>query len=154
MADNNTEREPQSVSLAHPPPTSSEYLLPYLRRKRELCQLVLYAWSEVEFHLDQVVTRQFGLYPEDEQAKRYVMWRFIDKIKFLREKGLITDTEFKELDSFRAKRNILFHRDGLAIMHLMTEKERDEVMDMALKAAQLSLAIGFRVSKDGTSGLL
>jgi hypothetical protein len=125
-------------------PEPNEGWLQYFQRKRKFSDCILLAWSEIEFDIDQVVARQFGLFIEDKKAKILLEMNFQRKIVFLKENGVITREEFNIIKKFQEYRNELFHGKQPFFFNL-SDKEKDEIMDNAVKAAQLALDIGFRV---------
>jgi hypothetical protein len=42
-------------------PEPGEAWLQYFRRTRQFCCLILLAWGEVEFHINQIVAKEFGI---------------------------------------------------------------------------------------------
>lgn len=126
----------------HPEP--NEGWLQYFRRKRQFSDCILFAWSEIEFNLDQIVARQFGLFIDDTKAKILLRDLTIQKkLDFLKEIYVITKDEYNIIKKFQEYRNKLFHGKQPFFFNL-SDKEKDEVMDNAVNAAELTLVIGFR----------
>ena len=124
-------------------PEPNEGWLQYFRRKRKFSDCILLAWSEIEFHIDQEVAKEFGLVYYDKKAQILLEMNFQKKLVFLKENGAITKEEFDIIKKFQEYRNKLFH--GKQHFFNLDDKEKDEIMDNAVKAAQLALDIGFRV---------
>ena len=123
-------------------PESNEAWLQYFRRKRRFSDLILLAWSEIEFHIDQIVAKQFGLFYEDKKAQILLELNFQKKLDFLKKNGVITKDEYDTFQKFQKYRNKLFHGKEQPFFILLSDEARDEIMDNAVEAAQLALAIG------------
>jgi SUMO ligase MMS21 Smc5/6 complex component len=111
------------------------------RRKRQFCCLILLAWSEVEFHINQIVVRESGLAYDDKKAEAVVGKRFEKKLDILKKKGVIFKDESDAIEKFQHFRNNLFHGKEPSFVTL-GDKEIDAIMDNAVEAAQLALDIG------------
>jgi hypothetical protein len=134
---------PKQIQLDIEKPGPNEGLLPFLKRTRQFYKLLFYAWSEVEFNTDQAVTGQFGISYVDEKAKLLTDWPFGRKLDFLKELKVLTQDEYSKVRAFQERRNKISHRDGLEILHTMTEGEKDELMKQAVEAAQICLNMVF-----------
>jgi hypothetical protein len=148
------DRMPKQIQLDIEKPEPNEPLLHFLRRTRQFDRLLLYAWSELEFNTDQAVTGQFGIGYLDEKAKLLTDWPFGRKLDFLKELKVLTKEEYSRVKAFQEWRNKIFHRDGLEILHMMTEGEKDELMNKAIDAAQISFNVAFRTAKARPSGFI
>jgi hypothetical protein len=126
-------------------PEPGEAWLQYLRRTRQFCCLILLAWSEVEFHIEQMTVREFGLFHddfrEDGRAKILLEMPFGKKLDFLKKQGVVYKDEYDSIKKFQECRNKLFHGKEPFFVTL-SEKKKDEIMDNAVEAAQLALDIG------------
>jgi hypothetical protein len=123
----------------HPEP--GEAWLQYLRRTRQFCCLVLLAWSEVEFHINQIRAKESGLFHEDKKAKILLELPFGKKLEFLKKRGVLYQDEYDTIKKFQKRRNKLFHgKEPLFVT--LNDTEKDEIMDNAVEAAQLALDIG------------
>lgn len=74
-------------------PNPKESWIGYFRRKRRFSDLILLAWSEIEFNIDQIVAREFGLFYRDKKARILLEMNFGKKLEFLKENGVITKDE-------------------------------------------------------------
>ena len=133
----------------HPEP--NEAWLQYFRRKRRFSDLILLAWSIIEFDIDQIVANQFGLFYTDKKAQILLELNFQKKLDFLKKNGVITKDEYDTFKNFQKNRNNLFHGGHLLgkeqpFFFTLSDEVKDEIMDNAVKAAQLALNIGFRDS--------
>ncbi len=110
--------------------------------------MLLYAWSEIEFNTDQIITGLFGMNYLEERAELLTDWPFGKKLDYLKKLRIITKQEYRTVHSFQEKRNKIFHRDGLTILHIMPQAEKDELMNQAVEAAQICLTVAFRSAKN------
>jgi hypothetical protein len=122
-------------------PEPGEAWLQYLRRTRQFCCLVLLAWSEVEFHIDQIIAKEFGLYYDDKKAKIILELPFGKKLEFLKKQRVIYQEEYFILKAFQESRNKLFHGKG-PLFVILSEMEKDALMDSAVEAAHIALDVG------------
>ncbi len=122
-------------------PVSGEAWLQYFRRKRQFCCLILLAWSEVEFHINQIVVRESGLSYDDKKAEAVLGKRFEKKLDILKKKGVIFKDESDAIEKFQHYRNNLFHGKE-PFFATLNDEEKDALMDNAIEAAQLALDIG------------
>lgn len=127
----------------HPEP--NEAWLQYFRRKRRFSDLILLAWSIVEFDIDQIVADQFGLFYTDKKAQILLELNFQKKLVFLKKNGLITKDEYNTFKKFQEYRNKLFHGEEQPFFFILSDEAKDEIMDNAVKAAQLALDIGLGI---------
>ena len=127
----------------HPEP--NEAWLQYFRRKRRFSDLILLAWSIIEFDIDQIVADQFGLFYTDKKAQILLELNFQKKLDFLKKNGVITKGEYNTFKEFKKYRNKLFHGDEQPFFFILSDEAKDEIMDNAVKAAQLALAIGLGI---------
>jgi hypothetical protein len=126
-------------------PEPNESWLTYFRRKRRFSDLILLSWSEIEFNIDQIVAREFGLFYEDKKAQILLEMSFQKKLVFLKENKVITTDEYKIFKKFQEYRNRLFHGKEHPFFLILNDEAKDEIMDNAVKAAQLSLDIGLGI---------
>jgi len=146
---------PEAIVLrANEKPEPNEPLLHFLRRTRQFDRLLLCAWSELEFNTDQAVTGQFGIGYLDEKAELLTDWSFRRKLDFLRKLKALTHKEYSKVKAFQEWRNKIFHRDGLEILYTMTEAEKDELMNQAVDAAQISFNVAFRTAHARPNGFI
>lgn len=124
-------------------PLPNESFLQFLRRTKRFHQLILEAWSSVEFNIDQLLTRQFGLNCDynDKKVRFLSNSSFGRKLDFLRKVGVISPEEFHIIHEFQEHRNQFFHTLGAATMFVMSEDEKDHTMDEAITAAQLTFNV-------------
>lgn len=72
----------------HPKP--NEDWISFFRRKRQFADLILMAWSIMEFYVDQLVDEQLGLFYEDKEAKALLdNMSFAKKLNFLKDNAII-----------------------------------------------------------------
>ncbi len=119
-------------------PLPNESWLEYFRRTGRFSDLILLAWSQIEFNIDQLLVRQFGLFVQDKKAKILLDLSFQRKIDFLRENEILTKDEYSVVKEFQEYRNRLFH--GKEWFHFgLSKEEQDKIIDNAIRAAQLTL---------------
>jgi hypothetical protein len=123
-------------------PEPNEAWLQYLRRTGKFCCLILLAWGEIEFHIDQIVAKEFGLYYDDKKARILLELPFGKKLEFLKKQGVICNEEYEVINKFQQKRNKLFHGREDPFFLTLGDKERNALMNNAVEAAQLALDIG------------
>ena len=121
--------------------TQSESKLEYFRRNGQFSDLMILAWSEMEFNINQLVARQFELFYTDEKFRKLLKGRFYkfqNRIEFLKEKGVITQEEFSRIEELKKYRNSLFHGEDWAFF-IKDENEKNKIMDEAISVANLTL---------------
>lgn len=122
-------------------PEPNEGWLQCFRRKRQFSDLILLAWSEIEFHIDQIIAKEFGLVYTDEKAQILLEMNFQKKLEFLKKNKVITKEEYDTIKMFQEYRNKLFHGKK-PFFFLLSDEEKEKIMDNAVEAAQLALDIG------------
>ena len=107
-------------------PLPNESFHQFLRRTRRFYQLILETWSSVEFNIDQLLTKQFGLHCDynDNAVKFLVKSSFGRKLDFLKKVGVISLEEFHVIREFEEHRNHFFHTLGAATLFVMSEDEK------------------------------
>jgi hypothetical protein len=129
----------------------TESWLAYFRRKNRFADVMLTAWSNIEYSVDMLFTNEFGLSLDDDKAKILLRMNFLTKLDFLKDYHLVTDTEYQAIRSFDRFRNQVFHRDGWVYVHL-SATERDNAMDTAVEVVgMLTNAIKRRGSRTNPS---
>lgn len=119
--------------------------LPSLRKSKQFYRLLLYAWSEIEFNIDQAFAAQFNLsYLNKKAAFLLANLPFAKKLEFLKAMKVIGTKEYSKVKAFQKTRNDIVHRDGMEILHTMTDTEKDEMMDRAVEVAEICLHVAFR----------
>ena len=85
----------------------NEKYLEFLRSKNRPHQLLLEAWSCIEFNIDQVVTRQFGINCEyfDKKVQFLVNSSFGRKLDLLKKLGILDLDEYQTIHKFQEERN-------------------------------------------------
>lgn len=123
-----------------------------LRNKRKFAELILFAWSIIEYDIDDILTHTFGLSAADERAELLLDLPFGRKLEFLKKMKVITATEFSKIHAFQSSRNALVHHQGKDILRLLiTEKEESErykTMDNAVSAAEITFQVAIRCGLD------
>ena len=128
-------------------PLQNESMLQFLKRKKRFYELLLCAWDQVEFDIDQLVADQYGLHGADignRKVKFLLDWPFGRKLDFLRDIGVISKRDFRAIQIFQQRRNTFSHSGGWSTTFLMTQNEREQLMDEAVKVAQLTFDMLFR----------
>ena len=128
-------------------PLPNESQIEFLRRKERFHELLLFAWDEIEFNIDQLVASQFGLHGDDRNNKK-VKWlldrSFDRKLSFLKDIEVFSKDDYLVIHTFQQKRNGLFHKDGWYATFMMNQEERKQLMDEAAQALSLISDILFR----------
>lgn len=127
-------------------PQANESWVEYFRRTRKFADLMLMVWSLVEDNVDQIFTSQFGLFFEDKKARILLDINFSKKLDFLKENGVITSDEFEILSNFKKYRNELFHGEHPHYF-ILSESEKDKIMDNAVRVSRLLTTLLFRKKK-------
>jgi hypothetical protein len=127
-------------------PQENEVMSHFLRRKKRLHELLLFAWGEVEFNIDQLVVGQYELpFDYNDKKVRFVLDKSFDrKLNFLRNFGVLSKDEFHTLHTFQEKRNDFFHSEGWTTLFTMAEEQKERIMDEAVVASELSTDLLFR----------
>lgn len=111
------------------------------RRTRRFSDLILLAWSEVEFNIDQLVARQYGLFADfahfDKKTRFLLDTSFQRKLEFLRDCQVINNEEVSVIKEFQEFRNRLFH--GKEPFFMLAIEDEDKIMDNAVAAARIAL---------------
>ena len=123
-----------------------ELVVEFLRRKKRFHELILEAWSGLEFDVDQLVTRQFGLDCDyrDKKVQFLLGSSFEQKLQFLKKVGVVNSKEFHIIKGFQERRNRFFHTLGTAEMAILTKEEREQTIDEAVKVTKLGLDLVWR----------
>lgn len=123
-------------------PLPNEGMLQFLRRKERFYELILCAWDNIEFNIDQIVARQFELYDDNSEKSKFVLdTSFGRKLAFLKRIGEVTSQEFQKIRAFQKRRNDFFHSEGWGTAFVMSQDERKRVMDEAVEAAQTAFDV-------------
>ena len=127
-------------------PRPNEAMSNFLRRTGRFHELLLFAWGEVEFNTDQIVLHAFELHGDPNHRKiKFLLDKSFDrKLSFLRDIGVIKKEKFDVIHKFQEKRNIFFHDEGWTTAFMMSEEEKKQVIDEAVKASTLTLNVLFR----------
>ena len=114
--------------------------LRFLRRKRRFHELLIDSWSIVEYSIDQLLTRQYGLYNEYSEPKVQTLTNlsFERKLQSLKKMGVLSPEEYQTIHSFKESRNEFFHKLGGPILFAMSDDEKDRTMDKAVEVAELT----------------
>ena len=123
--------------------TMGEFFVDILRREKRFHQLILVAWSSIEFDIDRLVTYQFQLnceYP-NKKVQFLVSAPFGKKLDFLKKMRVVTLEEFHTIRQFQEHRNEFFHTFGTARVENQGPKEVERIMDEMVEASKLTYSI-------------
>jgi len=137
------------TGVAEDRPLPNESQVEFLRRTERLHELLLLAWDEIEFNIDQLVADCFGLHAtenDDSKVKWVLDKSFGKKLEFLKENQRISQDDYSVIHAFQRKRNDLFRKDGWHAIFMMSQAEKRQLMDEAVKASTISTHILFRKS--------
>lgn len=126
-------------------PEPNEAWLQYFRRKMQFSDLILLSWKKIEINFDQIVAKKLGLFYEDKEAQKLLKKNFQWKLDFLKKNSVVTKEEYDIFKKFQEYRNKLFHGKEEPFFFILNDEAKDKIMDNAVKAAQLSLAIGLGI---------
>jgi len=124
-------------------PKIGEFYVDFLRRRKRFHELILVAWSSIEFDIDRLVTHQFHMkceYP-NKKVQFLVSSPFGRKLDFLKKTGVITSEEFSIIHQFQEHRNEFFHTFGTARVENQGAKEVERIMDEMVNASKLAYSI-------------
>jgi hypothetical protein len=124
-------------------PETNESWMEFFHRTNRFSDLVLLAWHLVEFDIDQLVARQFGLFYTDEKAVLILKeLTFAKKLSILRKLKAINTEVYSVVKEFQQYRNRLFHGKE-PFYFLMTDAEKESVVKNSIAAVEILQAIGF-----------
>lgn len=130
-------------------PAPGESWMEYFRRKKRFADLILLAWSNIEFNVNQIVAGELGFFFRDEKAASLnKMLTFDQKLRFLRENAVISKKEYSVINSFQKYRNQLFHGKDWHYF-IRNQDELDKLMDSAMEAAKVVQRVMFRDKANG-----
>lgn len=122
-----------------------------LRNQRKFAELILFAWSIIEYDIDEILTNTFGLNLSDERAELLLDLPFGRKLAFLKKMKMISASEFSKINAFKSSRNDLVHHQGKDILKVLFEEEESErykTMDGAVGAAEITFQVAVRCGLD------
>jgi len=121
----------------HPAPNES--WLEFFKRTGRFSDLILTAWSNIEFNIDQLVARQYGLFVDNDRKSKFLLdTSFHRKLEFLKDCQVFTGEEYAVIKDFQNYRNRLFHGKEWSYM-VLSKDEEEAIMDNAMKAARITL---------------
>ncbi len=124
-------------------PATNELYFDILRKEKRFHELILAAWSSIEFDIDRLVTNQFHMdceYP-NKKVQFLVGSPFGRKLDFLKKMGVVTPEEFRIIRQFQEHRNEFFHTFGTARAENQGAKEVERIMDEMVAASKLAYSI-------------
>jgi hypothetical protein len=140
-------------------PREGEAQIPFLARSRRFADCMILAWQEVEDKVDQMTVQEFGLfYVPEKRDPRVDLLRdnigFQQKLKFLRTRIRFSRNDIKTIQEFAQERHKLVHGNIFTSRHpvAVNEQEKTRLMDLALRASQISTNRVFRVWVDEGTG--
>jgi hypothetical protein len=121
----------------------NEKYLEFLRSENRPHQLLLEAWSCIEFTVDQVVTRQFGINCEyfDKKVQFLVNSGFGRKLEFLKKLNILDLDEYQMIHKFQEDRNKFFHTLSMRRIGSNNLSDIEQKMDEWVSAGKLSFDI-------------
>jgi len=99
----------QVMELLRPTGNSTEERLMHQGRYAEV---FLLNWSTVEIAIDNCVSYQFGHESTDDEVEILYDISFGRKLGFLKDRGILTNEEFKSIQDLQRRRNKIVHREG------------------------------------------
>ena len=116
-----------------------------LAMQQELANVLLFAWSEVEYFVDTLVlwdflAREVKIFRQNSDDARTPIltelpfWR---KVSFLRKRDIITRKEVLTVQTFQKARNRMFHRRGKDVLNVMfIGEESSKIMSNSIATVQ------------------
>ena len=112
-------------------------ILEDLESEGKTLEVVLLAWSIVEMHSTNVLVRSYGLSTQNSESRGVIKLPVTEKLRRLREMGLLSKDDFNILQQFKEERNDLFHMGGLFFPNY-SEEQKSRLTDMAIVAADVT----------------
>ena len=108
----------------------------FFRTRKQFADLILITWVTSEFFMNQLFTKQFGVYFDYPEAKILVDMSFEKKLQYLKKFEVFTKDEFQAIKKFQEFRNKLFHAE---IPEYLTwpDSKKEGIMDEAIKATNI-----------------
>jgi hypothetical protein len=101
---------------------------------------LLMAWAFVESQIDQAITDEFKLEPDDPRTKIFTDISFFRKVEFLKGTRFLNPGQYQAINRFRKLRNNLFHNSGRPFTsYVVEEAKKVEAIDIADKAVRASI---------------
>jgi len=117
-------------------PKPGESWLTFFKNKKNFADLILMAWSVSEFFMNQLFTKQFGLYFDYPEAKILVDLSFNRKLEYLTKFGVFSKKECKEIKKFLELRNKLFHGEHPEYV-VWSDSKKVKIMGEAIEATHI-----------------
>ncbi len=112
-------------------------ILEDLENEAKTLEVVLLAWSIIEMHSTNVLLRAYGLSTQNPKSRRVIKLPVTEKLRRLKEMGLLSDDDFNIIQEFKEERNSLFHMGGLFFPNY-SEEQKSRLTDMAIVAADVT----------------
>jgi len=116
-------------------PKPGESWMGFFYRKKKVAELILLAWAIAEFDINQLVSRQYGLFYTDKKSKFLSDMTFNKKLEFLKTQNALTKSQYEKIKKFQQMRNIIYHGKN-HFWFIKSEKDQEEMMKVARDAAQ------------------
>lgn len=94
------------------------------------------SWGIIELKASESILKAYSLSSQDVRAKPLLEFSIDKKLKLFRSMDVLSIDDDNKVCEFKDKRNNLFHAGGLYASSL-SEKEKDELMDIGLKAVDI-----------------
>jgi len=107
-----------------------------LRKEGKFSEFVLVAWGIIELRANEDILKAYRLSSQDPKSEPLLHLSVGRKLEVLKELGYLSTDEYQTVFEFKKKRNDLFHRGALFILHL-SQPEKEKVMDMGMQAADV-----------------
>jgi len=114
-------------------PKPGESWISFYKARKRFADLILMAWVTSEFFMNQLFTKQFGMYFDYPEAKILVDMSFEKKLQYLRKFKVFSQDEFKSIKKFQESRNKLFHGKNPEYL-TWSDSKKEKMMDEAIKA--------------------
>lgn len=118
-------------------------ILEELRQEGKFAEVLMLAWGIVETALDGAILYEYGVSSQDPKSKPLLEMSVNRKLSLQKESRIITAEEYQTVNEFRRRRNSLFH-GGVVFVPNIPEEKREELMDLAMRAADVMHELGER----------
>lgn len=130
-------------------PKEGESMVEFFRRHKMFADLILLAWNTSEFYMNQLFTKQFGVYFDYPEAKILIDMSFNKKLEYLKKFGVFSKEEFNTIKKFQEFRNKMFHGEDPHYF-IWNDSKKERFMVEAIMATHIirdALVEGRKIKK-------
>ena len=111
-----------------------------LRQQGQFYEYLFVSWGIIELMADESILKAYSLSSQDERAKPLLEFGINKQLILFRSMNVLSKDDYNTVCDFKDKRNNLFHTGGLFVSSI-TEKEKEELMDVGQKAVDIMTAL-------------